>query len=182
MSEIADRYRTVAADFTARVEEVSPEGWDQPAPCEGWVARDVLRHLIEWVPAFFAGTISFPQAPSVDDDPVGAWRVFDDTVQAVLDDPERSAEVIDHPVAGRHRVDDALGQFVLGDVLIHTWDLARATGLDERLDPGEVHAAYEGMAPMADVLASSGHYGPRVPVADDADEQTRLLAVTGRTA
>ncbi|MEJ7666332.1 MAG: hypothetical protein WKG07_45885 [Hymenobacter sp.] len=66
------------------------------------------------------------------------------------------------------------------DVFLHTWDLARATGLDERLDPEEVHRLYEGMEPMDEVPRGSGHYGPRVEVPDDADEQTRLIAFIGR--
>ena len=71
------------------------------------------------------------------------------------------------------------------DVLIHTWDLARAAGLDERLDPDEVHrmlAGIETMPPEVDeAMRGSGHYGPRVEVAADADEQTRLLAFMGRS-
>ena len=74
----------------------------------------------------------------------------------------------------------ALDMIVSGDLLIHTWDLARATGLDEELDAGEVHRMYVGIQPMDQVLRESGHYGPRVPVADDASEQARLLAFTGR--
>lgn len=46
-SELADRYRTVAGDFTRRVEAVPPEKWQSPAPCEGWQAVDVVRHLVE---------------------------------------------------------------------------------------------------------------------------------------
>jgi uncharacterized protein (TIGR03086 family) len=103
-----------------------------------------------------------------------------DGLQALLDDPSTATRTFDHPQAGTHPLDAAIGMFVLGDVLIHTWDLARATGLDEALDPDEVHRALEGMEPLADVLAASGHYAPRVAVPDDADEQTRLLALTGR--
>ena len=66
------------------------------------------------------------------------------------------------------------------DVLIHTWDLARATGLDETLDPDEVQGMADAMEPMDQMLRDSGHFGPRVPVPDDADEQTKLLAFTGR--
>lgn len=58
--------------------------------------------------------------------------------------------------------------------------LARATGLDETLDADEVHSMYVGMEPMDAALRGSGHFGPRVPAPDDADEQTRLLAFTGR--
>ena len=65
-------------------------------------------------------------------------------------------------------------------LILDTWDIARATGLDERLDADEVHRMYEGMLPMDEVLRQSGQFGPRVEVPDDADEQTKLLAFTGR--
>jgi len=181
MSEIAERYRTVAAAFTARVEQVPPDAWERPAPCEGWMARDVVRHLTEWVPGFFGDALPFdPERPTADDDPVAAWKAVDAVLQATLDDPEASARVIEHPVAGTHPLGDAIGTFVLGDVLVHTWDVARAAGLDESLDPDEVHRMLEGMLPLDEVLRQSGHYGPKVEVPADADEQTRLIAFTGR--
>jgi uncharacterized protein (TIGR03086 family) len=68
----------------------------------------------------------------------------------------------------------------LMDLLVHTWDLARATGQDETLDREEASALLAGIEPWDAALRSSGYYGPRVPVPDDADEQTRLLAFTGR--
>lgn len=180
MSEIADRYRRVAARFTARVEGVPPGGWEAPAPCEGWVARDVVGHLVDWVPGMFEGFLVFPATPSVDEDPAGAWRALSDTLQAALDDPKVSARPFSHPQAGDHRMDEAIDRFCLGDVLIHTWDLARATGQDEMLDPDEVRRAYEGMAPMVDVLVASGHFAEPVPVPDDVDLQAKLIALTGR--
>jgi hypothetical protein len=36
------------------------------------------------------------------------------------------------------------------------------------------------MEPLDEVLRQSGQYGARVTVPDDADEQTRLIAFTGR--
>jgi uncharacterized protein (TIGR03086 family) len=182
MSEVADRYRRVALVFTARAQEVPADAWDNPAPCDGWVARDVVGHLVEWVPAFMdaAGAPALPGGPSVDDDPVGAWIVLNDCLQAWLDDDATSALKIEHPHAGAHRLDDAIGMFVLGDVLVHTWDLARATGLDETLDADEVHRMLLGMEPLDEMLRQSGQYGPRVDVSPDADEQTRLIAFTGR--
>jgi uncharacterized protein (TIGR03086 family) len=147
------------------------------------VARDVVRHLVSWVPAFFAEaagptiTIGVP----VDDDPVGAWRSLDQHLRAALDDPDVVARTISHPRAGTHRFDDAVGMFVTGDLLVHTWDLARAGGLDEHLDPELVHEMLEDMKPIDDLLRTSGQYGARVEVADGADEQTQLIAFTGRT-
>jgi uncharacterized protein (TIGR03086 family) len=182
MSDVADRYRNVAGTFTARVEGVPDGHWDDPAPCAGWVARDVVRHLVEWFPPFLrqGAGIDLPAGPSVDDDPVAAWRTMSDGVQDVLDDPATSSRSLSHPQAGDHPLDQAIAMFFLGDVLIHTWDLARATGQDETLDAEEVHGALVGMQPFDDALRASGHYGPKVDVPTDADEQTQLIAFTGR--
>jgi uncharacterized protein (TIGR03086 family) len=184
MSQIenAERFRTVAADFT-RVAAAVPDGaWSNPAPPEGWVARDVVRHLVEWVPALFAsaGAVDVPPGPDVDDDPVGAWAHLRDTFQAVLDDPTSGDKRFAHERAGEHALTDAIDMFVTGDVLLHTWDLARATGGDERLNPDEVHRMLVGMEPLDEMLRASGQYGARVPVPDDADEQTQLIAFIGR--
>jgi uncharacterized protein (TIGR03086 family) len=182
LSEIAERYRRVGGRFTARVNEVPDAAWENPAPCDGWTARDVVRHMVEWMPAFLvtAGGPSLAPGPSVDEDPAGAWAALDAGLQSLLDDPVASATTIEHPRAGRHRLDDAIAMFFLGDVLVHTWDLARATGLDETIDADVVHDMLIGMEPLDEMLRASGQYGPRVQVAADADEQTRLIAFTGR--
>ncbi|MFA5884737.1 MAG: TIGR03086 family metal-binding protein [Acidimicrobiia bacterium] len=181
MSECSDRFTIVADGFSRRVDAVRPADWDNPSPCDGWVARDVVRHLVEWVPAFFGATVGleFPAGPSVDDDPAGAWTALRGTIDGFFADPAIAAREVEGPM-GRMPVEQALDMIVTGDVLVHTWDLARATGLDETLDPVEVHRMYEGTEGLDEVLRSSGHYGPRVIVPGDADEQTKLLAFMGR--
>jgi uncharacterized protein (TIGR03086 family) len=188
MTEIAARFEEVAAGFTARVDAVPADAWERPAPCEGWVARDVVRHLVEWLPGpgFLLGTFDVETGPipSVETDPAGAWAVVRDAIQRALDDPATATRVEDCGPPGRLSLEATIAMTCTPDVLIHTWDLARATGLDERLDPDEVHrqlAGIEALPPEVDqAMRSSGHYGPRVAVADDADEQTRLLAFMGR--
>jgi uncharacterized protein (TIGR03086 family) len=181
MSEISERYRNVARQFTQRVTAVPNTAWDNPSPCEGWVARDVVGHLVEWLPAFFFGTwdINVPPGPSVDEDPVAAWAVVNGTIQSSLDDPEVAGRERDTRM-GRSTFAQTIDQICTGDILIHTWDLARATGLDETLDPDEVHRLFAGMESIDELLRTSGHYGPRVVVPAEADEQTRLIAFVGR--
>ena len=79
MSEISERYRKVAGQFTAGRQAVPEDAWDNPAPCEGWVARDIVRHMVEWIPRFLrVGCGRRPAAgPSVDDDPVAAWKALE---------------------------------------------------------------------------------------------------------
>jgi uncharacterized protein (TIGR03086 family) len=182
MTSAADEHRAVAGVFTDRVRGVAQDAWANPAPCDGWVARDVVRHLVEWFPPFLkAGTgIELPAAPAVDDDPVAAWAIHSDGVQSLLDDPATQGRVLRDPHVGEIPLASAVGMFYTSDVFLHTWDLARATGQDERLDPGKCAQLLEGMLPMDEALRASGHYGPRVEVAADADVQTRLLAFIGR--
>jgi uncharacterized protein (TIGR03086 family) len=177
----AQRFAKVADTFGETVRAVPDEAWGRPAPCEGWVARDVVGHLVEWVPGFFVSyaDVDFGPMPSVDDDPAAAWAALDAATRAALAAPDASTREFDTP-GGRHTVESAVGMFYTPDVLVHTWDLARATGLDETLDPDEVHALFVAMEPMDEMLRGSGQFGARVAVPDDADEQTKLIAFTGR--
>jgi uncharacterized protein (TIGR03086 family) len=178
----ADDHRAVAGRFTELVRNADPARWDDPAPVEGWVARDVVRHLVGWLPAFLTGSagIDLPAGPSVDDDPVAAWTTLADAVQGLLDDPESAARPVKNEHMGEMTVESALSMIWTNDVFMHSWDLARATGQDERLDPERCAGMYEGMLPMDAMLRASGQYGPRVEVPDDADPQTKLLAFIGR--
>jgi uncharacterized protein (TIGR03086 family) len=178
----ADDHRRIAGDFTETVEGTAPAAWDNPAPPEGWVARDVVRHLVEWFPAFLQGStsIALPPAPSVDVDPVAAWRTQTDAVQALLDDPATADREYDFPHMGTMPLAQVVDMIYTADVFLHRWDLARATGQDETLDADRCAQMLDGMLPMDEALRQSGHYGPRVEVPDDADAQTKLLAFIGR--
>jgi hypothetical protein len=65
------------------------------------------------------------------------------------------------------------------DLVVHGWDLARATGQDEQLDPAEVRRVLEATAGMGALIRGGGAFGPPVEVPEDADEQTRMLAHLG---
>jgi uncharacterized protein (TIGR03086 family) len=180
---VAAQWQVVADGFSARVDGVEPDGWSAPAPCAGWTARDVVGHLVEWVPPFLdAGAgIEIRDLPSVDDDPAASWLALRTAIDALLADPGLSEARFEHPQAGSHPLDGAIEMFIVGDVVIHTWDLARATGQDETLDPEVVHGMLLGMEVLPPgMLEASGQYGAAVDVGPDADEQTRLLALTGR--
>ena len=81
---------------------------------------------------------------------------------------------------GTTTFEKSIGMFGIGDVLVHTWDLAWAVGLDERLDADEVQRLSAVMEPNDEMMRKGTAFGPRVEVADDADAQTKLLAFTGR--
>ena len=71
---------------------------------------------------------------------------------------------------------------VFNDLAIHGWDLARAIGADETIDPTYVAVIDEKVGPAIADLKASGQYGDEVIPPDGADAQTRLLAMFGRVA
>lgn len=176
----AGRHRAIADIFTDRVRGVSD--WGAPAPVEGWVARDVVRHLVEWFPAFLKGGtgITLPQGPTVDEDPVAAWTSHADAVQALLDDPATETKVLSNPHTGDVPLPQAVDQFYTGDVFMHTWDLARATGQPDRLDAEFANQMFSGMEQFDEMLRTSGQYGPRVAVPESADITDKLMGFVGR--
>lgn len=181
-SEAATNHRETAEGFARRVRGVGATGWDAPSPVEGWNARDVVRHLVTWLPGFLEGgsDVLLDAVPSVDDDPVAAWSAHAEQVQALLDDPATEGRRYTSPFTGEMPVAQAIDQFYTADVFMHTWDLARATGQDERLDEQRCKAMYEGMLPLDELLRSSGQFGPRVDVPEDASYQDKLIGFIGR--
>jgi uncharacterized protein (TIGR03086 family) len=179
MSEVSERYARVAAGFTDRVSGVAPDAWTRSSPCAEWSARDVLGHVVAVHRRVIAGLdASSPPAPATDPDLVAAWLAATAEVEAVLADPARASR----PVTGRFApmpLEQLIGRLLCIDTLVHTWDLARATGQDERLDRAAVTIAFDGIRP-ADEAIRAGGFGPKIEPPPDADEQTRFLCFLGR--
>lgn len=175
----AERHRVHAAAFTDLVAGTSD--WEAPAPVAGWTARDVVDHLVTWLPDFLAADdVVLPPGPAAATDPAAAWHHHVEAVQALLDDPATATRPFVHPHVGELPVVDAIDRFYTTDVFLHTWDLARASGQPVALDEQECEALLAGMEPIDDLLRSSGQYGPRVPVPDEASAVHRLVGFIGR--
>ena len=67
------------------------------------------------------------------------------------------------------------------DHLVHSWDLARAVGVDATLDAESVATVRTWFADWEDAFRSSGAIGPRVSLPDGASPQDDLLTRFGRT-
>lgn len=191
MSEIADRYRRHADAFERKVVAVRPEQWANQSPCEAWDARGVVGHIV-----VMHGVMLRPldrelsSAPSVADDPVGAFRAARADIEAVLDDPALADRECDTP-NGRMTVEQQIGDVVSDDLVLHGWDLARATGQDDTMDPDDVERLWSITTAIPPELMEKYRtpgafgpgvevYGPEVKVSEDAALQDRLLGLIGR--
>src|SRR5690606_25432736 len=139
----------------------------------GWTARAVVDHLTTWFPAFVhAGSpYGWTRRSSAADAPAQAWAEQSRAVQLILDDPAQAESAFHHPHLPPTTLSEAVDRFYTADVFMHSWDLARAAGLELELDATYAAQLLAGMESMEEVLRSSGQYGPRVPVADSAPVQ-----------
>ncbi|HEV2310999.1 MAG TPA: TIGR03086 family metal-binding protein [Acidimicrobiia bacterium] len=181
MSEIADRYETIADGFGDRVAGIDAGGWAASSPCDEWQAQDVVVHVINVHRQVLAGLDgSQPSLISVDDDLAPAWADATASVRGALHDPDRAGHVVSGGPFGEQPFESLVGRVVCADTLVHTWDLARATGQDERLDPAAVEKAAEFLVPLDDNMRRPGGFAAKVEPAAGADAQTRLLNFSGR--
>jgi len=181
-TDIAERHVSVCERFTAAV--VAAEGkWDRPSPCDGWDARGLVEHVIGFHDVLLLRPMGAkPERPR--DDPVRRWAVTQDAMRKLFARPDLFDGPIDVPAVGNNpptRLDAApLVRALTQDVLVHTWDLARAVGGDDRLDPGLCKRYLDRLPTDLDALVASGMFARPVDVSQDADPQTRLLARLGR--
>ena len=174
----AERHAYDAGRFGELVAGARPGDWERPSPVPEWTARDVVRHLVDWLPGFLSNAGVTLAPVDVDADPAAAWTQRAADVQRLV---EEQGEVVHRsPMFGDLSLATAVDRFYTGDVWMHSWDLGRALGLEVDLGEERCAAALAGMQPLDDVLRQSGQFGPQVPVPDSATAQERFVAFIGR--
>jgi uncharacterized protein (TIGR03086 family) len=176
LSEIVGRHLGVCARFSDVV-AVAHGRWDHPSPCAGWDARAVVGHVIGFHDVLVLAP--FGRRPARrGTGPGSRWEATAAAVEATLRHIERG------PVEAHERsAASALVRLlpaITTDVLVHTWDLARAVGTAAALDPAACTIACEGVRRHAAEVRASGMFAPPVPVPDTAGVEDRLVALLGR--
>jgi uncharacterized protein (TIGR03086 family) len=184
---VLDGFVRALDGFEAVLAGVAPDRWDAPSPCEGWSAADVAGHVIGDLRAVeeFAtwrdeSDSPADPGPAAGDDPLAAWRAARAGMMAVLE-PAALARPVPLPWGGQMPLGEFLERYPM-EILVHTWDLAQATGQAAGLDPGLVRDALGPARQFAPVARLSGLIGPECAVPGDADDLIRLLAIFGRRA
>jgi uncharacterized protein (TIGR03086 family) len=173
-------YRAATDRAVAVVEAVGHDQLSRPTPCSDWTVQHLIDHLVggaEYLLAAATGVDAVPSEGLLRAD----YRVCVERVLIALQCPGAMERVCASPLGFDWPVADAVaGTFM--DVLIHTWDLARATGQDERLDDRLVEACVAMFLPeMPRRGREAGIVGPEVQLSAGASAQDRLLAAMGRT-
>jgi len=182
----------VAATRMARLVEAVPEDrFADPTPCPAYSVGDLLHHIAGTAVAFrFAAEKTLPpggsQPPSGDVAQLAEdWRTRIPGDLAALAEAWRdpSAWTGTTTVGGVDLPGEVAGVVVLDELVIHAWDLARATGQEFDDDPASlevVHGFVSGLADPSQSELRNGIFGPIVEVPDDAPLMERTLGLAGR--
>jgi uncharacterized protein (TIGR03086 family) len=174
--------------FGALVRAVRPGDWSAPTPCEDWDVRRLVNHVtVEqlWAPLLLRGATIAEVGDrfvgdQLDDSPLGAWERAREPARAAF----TATGAWDRPVmlSSGPASSAEYGFEMTTDLFIHSWDLAKAIGVEPPSDPDLAHVTLHRLAPQAERWRAVEVFGPAEPVNDDADDMTRLLALAGRRA
>ena len=179
MTELLTMWREVADGFSQRVERIGPDDWSKPTCCPEWDVATLVEHAIgaqRMIPKALGATGA---VDSTGDDLVLVWKTVREGADAAFGAPGAFDQNVKLPF-GEMKAGDGLA-FPMSDLLVHTWDLSRAIGADDRLNPEACQKAMADLEPIDALLRGPGFYGPRLEPVVDADPQDRLLAFLGRT-
>ena len=177
MIEMVERHRRACADFSRVAAQLDEAQWALSTPCAEWDARALVEHVIGFHDVLVLRPLGV-HAHRPKTGPAARWAATSVALFTALDAPgalDRETEV---PGGGTSSLGGMLGALTT-EVLVHTWDLARATSVDPQLDTELCASGYDA-ARGAGLGAASAVFHAEVPVPGDADAPARLVALFGR--
>jgi uncharacterized protein (TIGR03086 family) len=174
---LIERHRVACTGFLRVAQLVRPEQWDGPTPCTEWNADAVVEHVIGFHEFLLLRPLGV-RAHRPRTGPAARWEATSTALFAALDVPGTVDRVTELP-GGGHGSPRTMLDALTVDVVVHTWDLARAADLEPALDRELCVRACDAVR-VDGVRGSSDMFAARVAVPSDADAATKLVAAYGR--
>jgi uncharacterized protein (TIGR03086 family) len=187
-NKLPQLFERASDHFGMLVNQIGDDQWSNSTPCSEWDVRQLVRHLVYenlWAPPLFDGqTIQSVgdrfEGDILGTDPKEAWQqAAKGALSAVTADGAMEQTI--HMSSGDDSGEEYTAQLLL-DHLVHGWDLARGIGADDRMDPVVLEDVYGRWKDQEEMIRGAGVFGDQQQIADDADTQTKLLALFGREA
>jgi uncharacterized protein (TIGR03086 family) len=186
--ELHEMMARAAAAAVEVARDVAPAQLDEPTPCPEWDVRALVNHLMFW--SAFRSELAARKQTAPADDPIteqtdltrGDWA---ETLASQLDKAvaawaEPGATEGDTGLAGGSMPARMIGMMMVGELVVHGWDLARATGQELATDPAVLETAHEMTAAMGPQGREMGAFGAEVAVPESAPLLDRVLGLSGR--
>ena len=172
--------------FAQRLALVRPGQWAAPTPCTEWDVRALVNHVVganrRYVMLLHGATTDEVEATRAADhlggDPARSFAATSAELTAAFAEPGAMARTANHGAG--ERTGAQLLEMRVVDIAVHTWDLARAIGAGESLDPDVVAFALT-LQDTFDAARQRGAFAPppsKTPA--DSSAQARLLYLAGR--
>lgn len=175
----------VVATLQPVLQGVPPGDLDGPTPCDGWTLRDLVGHVLGTTDAMRRVGA---HEPLDREDPWGSrghevgatWRDdLGDRLIALADAWSRP-EAWEGEALDGSMTREEVGRLAYVEVMVHGWDLARATGQEVTYSEAAVAEAEAVVEQVGETGRSMGAFGEEVRVDDDAPAFARVLGATGR--
>ena len=155
-------------------------------PCSEWNVQSLINHNLRvavFVNGVLNGTPGDPGLMFSVAEPIpteGAEAVFVANTNAVLATAKSMnlETVVDTPFGSM-----PAGNFLMipiGDLVIHKWDLAKATNQNTSIDSGLAEVCFGVLSQGAEEARQGGFFGPEVTVPISGSIQDKLLGLSGR--
>ncbi len=171
MTSVEQMWGMVAAKWADVNAQIAEADWEKPTTCDGWCVQDIVDHAVGW--QITGGNVLGAGIAEGAD-----WDTIQSAMTAALSDPanlEGEAEGF----GGMPK--QGVAGMVIGDLLVHSWDLARSLGVDETLPEEAVASTLMGLQRLPEqMLRGENMFGPAIEVAEDASAQEKLLGFVGR--
>jgi len=176
-----------STEFESRLRLVAADDWTRPTPCTEWDVYALVNHVIggnRRYTMLLHGALT--QAVSrtrtedhLGDDPIGSFAVTAGELSAAFREPDAMTRTAHHPLGDRSGA-ELLGMRVI-DLTVHAWDLARALGTDDTLDPEAVTYALVNSESIERGRKHGSFAKPTAALPSQASAQARLLHLSGRS-
>ncbi|MCP3804032.1 TIGR03086 family metal-binding protein [Allokutzneria sp. A3M-2-11 16] len=178
---MSDLMARAAAPFLEIVRNIKPDQLGSPTPCAEFDVRALIDHLLHWGPSL-EGAARKEAVP-----PGGASGDWAEALEAQVERtlaawrPASAWEGMTTMGGSFELPAELVGGMVVGEFVVHGWDLARATGQHVEWDADVVDYVHREIARSADQGREMGVYGPEAPVPTDASTLDKALALSGRS-
>lgn len=173
------------------IDQITDEQWDIQMPPGLTSKPATLRESVNyhtyddaWVPDVLAGKTKaevgdiYEYLLNSDDTKINYDKFNDSAIQAVRDFAD--LDKIVHLSYGDFSARDYL-QHIISFRGFRTYDIAKLIGVDTKIAEDLVLGLWDEFAPVIDSYRQMGIFPPPIEVSDDADLQTKLLALVGRS-
>ncbi|MGX1884059.1 TIGR03086 family metal-binding protein [Streptomyces sp. NPDC055287] len=182
-------FEPAARQVAHLLEGVKDDQLSAPTPCEKYAVHHLLAHLVG-LTAAFRDAAGKRLGPTTDTAPGVGMPVLDDDWRTRL--PRQLDELVAvwrRPEAwqGMTRAGgvtlpgEVAGRVALNEIVVHGWDLARATGQPYAPDVAALQSSYELLEPTGDSPGDDGIFGAPVDVPQDAPLLDRVVGRAGRS-